>query len=241
MQLSNRQNPHRIIRRKLSDQVLDRLREMILTGEVKAGDPLPSERSLMERFGVGRPAVREALQILHQNGLITITHGERTRVNTIDATTVFDQSDEIARLVLNLAPANLDHLKEARQMVELGIIQNATERATYSDIADLRVAVVDQANLLGGDPRPFIEADMRFHIRIARMTGNPIIIAAAEAMLRWLFDYHTTLLHWSGHEEVTLSEHTAIVDAIESRDPLIAAQRMRAHLERSRALYTQPR
>ena len=71
MQVGNRQNPDRIIRRKLSDQVLDRLRDMILSGEVKPGDPLPSERSLMERFGVGRPAVREALQALHQNGLIT--------------------------------------------------------------------------------------------------------------------------------------------------------------------------
>lgn len=241
MQLSNRQNPDRIIRRKLSDQVLDRLREMILTGEVKAGDPLPSERSLMERFGVGRPAVREALQVLHQNGLITITHGERTRVNAIDASTFFDQSNDLARLVLNLAPANLQHLKEVRMMVELGIVQSATERATYTDIADLRGAVVDQANLLGTDPRPFIEADMRFHIRIARITGNPIITAASEAMLRWLFEYHSVLLHWSGFEEVTLSEHAAIVDAIETRDPVIAVQRMRAHLERSRALYAQHR
>jgi len=235
------QNPDRIIRRKLSDQVLDRLRDMILSGEVRAGDPLPSERRLMERFGVGRPAVREALQALHQTGLITITHGERTRVNTIDAGTFFDQSNDIARLVLDLAPANLQHLKEVRQMMELGIIRVAAERASAADIADLRAAVVDQANRLGGDPRPFIAADMRFHTRIARITGNPIIIAASEAMLRWLSDYHSTLLHWSGHEEVTLSEHAAIVDALQSRDADAAVQRMRAHLDRSRALYTQRR
>ena len=55
----------KISRRKLSDQVLDRLRDMIRRGELKAGDVMPSERALMERFGVGRPAVREALQSLH--------------------------------------------------------------------------------------------------------------------------------------------------------------------------------
>jgi DNA-binding FadR family transcriptional regulator len=241
MQVGNRQNPDRIIRRKLSDQVLDRLRDMILSGEVKPGDPLPSERSLMERFGVGRPAVREALQALHQNGLITITHGERTRVNAIDAGTFFDQSNEVARLVLNLAPANLQHLKEVRQMMELGIVRIAAQRATSADIADLRAAVVDQADRIGGDPRPFIEADIRFHTRIARMTGNPIIMAASEAMLRWLFETHSSLLHWSGHEDVTLAAHAGIVDAIEARDAASALQRMAAHLDRSRALYAQPR
>jgi DNA-binding GntR family transcriptional regulator len=49
------------------------------------------------------------------------------------------------------------------------------------------------------------------------------------------------LLHWSGHEDVTLAEHAGIVDAIEARDAASALQRMAAHLDRSRALYAQPR
>lgn len=94
----------RIVRRKLSDQVLDKLREMILSQELKPGDFMPSERSLMERFGVGRPAVREALQSLHNSGIISINHGERSRVNAIDAGTALNQSADIARLLLNGAP-----------------------------------------------------------------------------------------------------------------------------------------
>ena len=58
--------PEKITRRKLSDQVFDRLRALIASGELQAGDPMPSERDLMERFGVGRPAVREALQHRHE-------------------------------------------------------------------------------------------------------------------------------------------------------------------------------
>lgn len=225
----------RIIRRKLSDQVLDRLRRMIRSGELRAGDALPSERSLMERFGVGRPAVREALQALQQEGLITISHGERTRVQAIDAATVFARSDEVARMLLDLVPANRQHLKEARRMFELGLVRLAAERATPADIADLRRAVEVQRARLGGDPVPFIEADMAFHARIAAISDNPIIAAASQAMLRWLFEYHTALLHWSGRETITLSDHDAIVDAIAAQDPEAAVQAMRDHLNRSRA------
>ncbi len=73
----------KIVRRKLSDQVFDRLREMIVRGELGPGDPMPSERELMQRFGVGRPAVREAMQTMHTQGLISISQGERSRVSEL--------------------------------------------------------------------------------------------------------------------------------------------------------------
>lgn len=227
----------KIIRRKLSDEVLDRLREMIRSGALKPGDALPSERALMERFGVGRPAIREALQSLHQTGLISITQGERTRVNAIDAGTFFAQSNDIARLLLNVAPSNQHHLREVREMFELGIVRLAAERASDADIADLRAILGRQHAHLGGDPLPFIEADIRFHVRIAEISGNPIISAASQAMLRWLFEYHTSLLHWSGKEDVTLSEHADITDQIAAHAPDRAVAAMRGHLNRSRDLY----
>ncbi len=235
--LSSDRASEKIVRRKLSDQILERLREMIRSGELKPGDTMPSERALMDRFGVGRPAIREALQSLHKTGLVSITQGERTRVNAIDAETFFEQSNDIARLLLNVAPSNLQHLKEVRTMFELGIVRAAAERATAADVADLRAALDVQRSRLGGDPMPFIEADMRFHVRIAAISANPIITAASQAMLRWLFEYHTALLHWSGKEEVTLAEHADIVDQIAAKAPDRAVAVMRAHLNRSRDMY----
>ena len=72
-----------IVRRKLSDEVFDRLKAMIVSGERGPGETLPSERELMARFGVGRPAIREAMQALANLGLVTIHHGERARVQEL--------------------------------------------------------------------------------------------------------------------------------------------------------------
>jgi DNA-binding FadR family transcriptional regulator len=226
----------RIVRLKLSDQVLDKLRLMIRSGELKPGDTMPSERALMERFGVGRPAVREAMQSLQNQGVISINQGERSRVKELSAATVFDQSDEVARLLLESVPANLEHLKQARRMFELGIVRAAATNASADDVADLRALLAEQRSYLD-DPKKFIETDMRFHTRIAEITGNPIIIATSSAMLRWLLEYHISLLHWSGKEKVTLREHGRIIDRIEAKDADQATVEMQRHLDRSNALF----
>ncbi|MEP2031344.1 MAG: transcriptional regulator NanR [Paracoccaceae bacterium] len=231
--------PEKITRLKLSEQVLERLRAMIISGELKAGDKVPSERALMARFGVGRPAVREALQSLDTQGLITITHGERSRVNELSAQSVISQSDNVARLLLEAAPANLEHLKEARRMFELGIVRSAAERAGPEDVARLREIVRDQRDHLpnDGESRAFVEADMRFHTAIAESLDNPVIAAASAAMLGWLRDYHNSLLRWSGMEDVTLAEHDRIIDAIAANDPDMAVDEMKSHLDRSQSLF----
>lgn len=229
----------KIVRMKLSEQVLDRLRELIRSGELNPGDHMPSERALMERFSVGRPAVREALQALHTQGLITISHGERSRVNKLSANLVLEQSDKVAKILLDAVPANLEHLKEARRMFELGIVRAAAEKANEDDVENLRKLYEEQKSLLKDDlnVRGFIEADMAFHSGIADILCNPVITAASSAMLRWLQEYHTALLHWSQKEQITLEEHARIIDRIAANDPDGAVEEMRAHLDRSRDLF----
>ena len=58
-----------------------------------------------------------------------------------------------------------------------------------------------------GKAEEFIAADMQFHTRIAKITGNPILIAVSEAMLAWLMTYYTDVLIWTGKEKFTLVEH----------------------------------
>ncbi|SMX51148.1 transcriptional regulator NanR [Actibacterium lipolyticum] len=228
-------SPDRITRRKLSDAIFDRLHAMICSGELNAGDPLPSERELMDRWGVGRPAVREAFQALHNMGLITVSHGERSRVNALTPETAVQQLDGIAQTLLSVAPENLDHLKEARKMFEVGLARVAATRRTEKDVADLRDLVQQQTDARA-DVTAFVAADMAFHARIMAISGNPIISALADAMLKWIFQHHNTLLHWSGNEDTTLAEHTHIVDAIAAGDAEAAAKVMAIHLDRSASI-----
>lgn len=229
----------KIVRQKLSDQVFDRLREMIEGGRFPPGDLMPSERDLMTQFGVGRPAVREALQQMNTLGLITISQGGRAQVNHLSTNTVIQNMDSLARLLLSASPENLEHLKQARRMFELGMVRIAAEDATDTDIADLRHLITKQHAALS-DANTFIRADIEFHQRIARISSNPIFFGLSEAMLSWLFNYHTDLLHWSGKEETTLREHVEIVDEIENHAPERAVAAMRVHLDRSNDLYRHP-
>ncbi|WP_112313232.1 transcriptional regulator NanR [Pseudogemmobacter bohemicus] len=227
-----------VARRKLSDSVVEQLRAMIASGQLRPGDALPSEREMMARMGVGRPAVREALQQLHTQGLITISHGERSRVNALNPDLALHQINDIASLLIAAEPGNLGHLRDARRLFETGLARMIAEKAMPADVARLRDLIRVQRAALGDTPA-FMRADIDFHTALAAILGNPVITALSHAMLGWLFNHHNTLLHWSGHETVTLSEHEAITDALEARDPEQAAAMMQKHLDRSERLYPQ--
>jgi DNA-binding FadR family transcriptional regulator len=226
----------RIVRRKLSDEVFSRLRLLIESGELKAGDDMPSERELMERFGVGRPAIREAMQALAGKGLVEISHGERAKVLQVTAESIFRQVHLPAKLMLSGSSDSLEHLKSARIFFERGMVREAAAKATKSDIEELRALLAEQSRNIG-DSEHFIDVDMAFHRKIAEISGNPIFAAVSGAMLGWLKSYHTEMLIWTGRENFTLAEHEEIIRAIEEADPDFAEKAMTKHLERSRALY----
>ncbi|MBZ9791045.1 transcriptional regulator NanR [Rhizobium sp. 3T7] len=225
-----------IVRRKLSDEVFDRLERLITSGELQPGDEMPSERVLMERFGVGRPAIREAMQSLANKGLVSISHGERARVLKLTAQSILRQVDLTAKIMLAQSNDTLEHLKNARIFFERGMAREAAQRASKADIVDLKSIIQRQRNSLGDADR-FINADMEFHTRIAQISGNPIFVAVSEAMLAWLKEYHTDMLIWTGKEKFTLVEHEEILARLEEHDVDGSETAILKHLERSRALY----
>ncbi|MEM7523822.1 MAG: transcriptional regulator NanR [Pseudomonadota bacterium] len=225
-----------ITRQKLSDQVFDRLWKMIVSGDLAPGDAIPSERALMDRFGVGRPAVREALQALAGKGVITISQGERSRVNELSAAIAVSQVDEIAKLMLSAEPSNLDHLKEVRKVLEAGVARLAAGACTPEDASALRDLIAKQA-AQQGDAKGFSLADIEFHVGVAKLTRNPLLLAIMRAMLNWLLEYYTPVLHWPGREDATLREHEKLVDYLEAHDAQSAQVLMRQHLDRSDPLF----
>ena len=228
-----------IVRKKLSDEVAERLLEEIEKGRWAVGDKLPPERSLMEEYGVGRPSVREAMQRIASMGLVEISHGERATVKALDARNALGQIDRTARHLLISSPHALDHLKEARLLFEAGMVRVAAEKAAANDIAALQ-ACVDRLEQFVGDPSEFVRADIDFHIAIASISGNPIYTAVSEAMLGWLAEFHQELLRVPGAEEVTISEHKRILKQIAAHNPLKAEQEVREHLTRANRQYRLP-
>jgi GntR family transcriptional regulator, sialic acid-inducible nan operon repressor len=228
-----------IQRRKLYQELLDRLLTRLRAGEFPPGSRLPSERQLMEIYEVGRPAVREALFALQRMGLISITHGDRARVMEVSADAAIRQVSEMARYLLETSPRSLEHLKQVRMFFEVGMVRIAAERATRADLARLRRALEEhEAALVDGEQ--FLEKDMAFHHTIAGITGNPIFEAISRAMLEWLQRFHTDLVRAPGREPVGLAEHARIVECIARHDPDAAADAMTAHLKRAARLYARP-
>lgn len=227
-----------IQRRKLYQEVLDRLQERIRSGELAPGDTLPSERELMAFYGVGRPAVREALQELARSGIVEISHGERARVVVPTAQLLIAQIAGGAQHLLRMQPDMLDHLKEARVFLEAGLARLAAERATPADVARLRQRLDEhRASLAALDQ--FLGRDMAFHREIAAVAGNPIFPAMVEALFHWASEYYRSIVRAPGAEDLTLAEHARIVEAIAAHDGAGAEQAMRDHLLRANALYRQ--
>lgn len=225
-----------IQKRKLYQEVQQRLMQRIQTGEIAPGAQLPPERELMEQYGVGRPAVREALQAMERSGIVEISHGERARVVVPSAHSLIQQIAGGARHLLQMQPETLEHLKQARIFLEEGTARMAAQQATPADVADLRSRIQAHRDSL---PRldEFLPHDMAFHRAVARIGGNPIFPAIVEAIFQWASDYYQPLVRAPGAELLTLEEHTRLVDAIAAHDPDAAAAAVRAHLARSNELY----
>src|SRR3984885_16279525 len=146
-----------VARPRRGELVQSRLLAVIQAENLRPGDPLPSERELMQSYAVGRPSIREAMQNLKRMGLIEIKHGERPRVASPSFERMVGDMSETMRHVLMNSGATLDHLKEARASFEMTIAQIAARKRTKEDVEDLRqiLAEQEQARL---DSNAFLEA-----------------------------------------------------------------------------------
>ena len=223
-----------IQRRKLSDEVRKRLLDMIESGELPPGSTMPSERELMARYQVGRPAVREAMQSLESMQMVAIRHGERARVVPLTPRSMLAQMHQMTRHLLATSPETRQHLEAARQMFETGMVRRAAQVATQTDLERLRKVLTEMRAEIGNPPR-FVALDIRFHNLLAEMSGNPILQAVSEALLQWLFEFHSELVRFPGYEDVTLADHQQIYERVAGRDPEGAERAMIDHLTRVNA------
>lgn len=218
-----------IRRRRLSDEVLARLESMILSPDYEPGDQLPSERELMVRFGVGRPAVREALYSLQKMGLVEINSGERGRVTKPTPRVLLDGFAGAVRHLL-IEPEGERQFQEARTFFEVGLVRDAARHATSDQIERFEAALEANHRALG-DFEAFERTDVEFHFVLAEISGNPIFTAIHEAVVEWLTKQRSLSLRVPGADRLAYESHAKIFEAVVAHDPDRAEQVMREHLK----------
>jgi len=218
-----------IRRTRVSDQIVDRLETQIRSGAYQIGDNLPSERQLMRRFGVGRPAVREALFTLSKRGIIEVRSGMRPRVCTPDASMVLDDLSSVARFFL-AQPEGVANFQQIRLFLEVALARDAARNATSAELDRLRQALADNEAAMGSQ-EAFIKTDVAFHFVLAERTRNAIIVAIHSAMQRWLYEQRLVAHRVPDIEPISFAGHKAIAEAICARDPEAAERAMEAHLK----------
>ena len=224
-----------IKRSKLFEQVAEVLERRIHDQSLPAGAELPSERDLMKEFGVGRPAVREALFHLQRMGLLEMRSGARAQVAIPSVRAVMHSVAGSARYLLS-ASEGIKHFQEARILFETGLVRDAARLATDADVARVRTALNDNRDSIG-NIRRFEQSDVAFHFAIAKVPNNPIYTTLHSAIIEWLVDQRHVTLTYPGQNKVAYRAHAAIFETIADRDPDAAAKEMRAHLEQVAALY----
>ncbi len=217
---------------KVFERVAVQIEQRILAGELRSGDRLPTERELAEQFQVSRTAVREALKILAQKGLVDMRPGRGTMV--------IDGANEALRhslgLVMKLKLGEVggsNMLVEVREILEVEIAGLAAARATEEEMAAMREAVaVMDANLR--DAEAFIVADNQFHEALARATQNPLILVLVNSIVGLLSEQRKQIFDVEGGPQRGQIHHKNILDCVSRHDVESARIAMRAHLRQVR-------
>ena len=222
-------------RRRRSHEIVELLEKAITSGEYTVGSQLPSEKTLAERFGVGRPSVREALFLLQQQGFVDVTSGSRARVTAPTSRFLIDQLTGFVKRISASAPGQAQ-MEQARLLFEAGVAWQAAQVATDEDIARLKKALDANVSALGNTAE-FIRTDVAFHYELNVITRNPVFAAVYDILVEWLLDQRTITIHMPDADRLSVRDHTSIYEAVAAHDPMRAFHEMGSHLRLISQLY----
>jgi DNA-binding FadR family transcriptional regulator len=210
---------------RFSEQIASRIEALVLSRALRPGDKLPSERELAESFGVSRPAVREALKLLKERGLVQARMGHGSFVAELGMDSVISSLSVASRL----RNSTLGHLNEVRWNLEVHIAGLAAERATPEDLAKMETCLQAMEETIEDIPR-FIREDMEFHAALAAATGNPIFLILSCSIIDLVQNMRLML---TTPVETALGQtfHKRLLDCIRRKDPSGAREAMQKHLE----------
>jgi len=219
---------HPIKTRKIYEEIVEQLKDMISSGSLKPGDRLPAEREMAESLGVSRASVREALTALEAIGILDIRPGEGTFVKH---TTIAETFEPLA-LVLAVERNPLAQMMEVRRVIETECAALAALRATPEQLAKIEASLHDMQT--APHVPEAVEHDLRFHFLIAEATQNTILLrmmnTVADLMHHMFRSDREDLYARTEKDCQIIREHEAILSAIRDKNPDQARHKMLQHI-----------
>ena len=215
-----------IRRVRVSDEVVNQVKGLIIEGKLKPGDRLPPEREIIKQFGVSRPSLREALNSMEAMGFLETTHGNRTVVKSLVSGTIFEPLHNLLKEDIN----TVFELIEVRKAIETWSAYFAAKRATSEDIARLEEIIETMRKTMKGGGFSQEKQDADFHLAITLATHNKI-------QVHIMYTLHDILKEWIGKYYDKLSEtdvfnqHVGILEAIKQKNSDLARAKIFQHLE----------
>lgn len=227
-------------RGKLYRNIVDQIERQILDGTLKVGDQLPSERELAEAFNVGKPSVREALQVLETKGLIQIKHGELARVVRNDVNFYLESLSMGARQFIAADGKYLVQLMQVRLLIEVQVVRLLIQTPSLHSFANTLEALAQMRKARElKDDKLFGEGDACFHRGLVTDFGNDLLSFFYEKLFALLQEEIVFAIGIHGKSiDDALREHETIFELVRAGDPS-AVDTMRAHLEGSSMLLNQ--
>ncbi|UOY01778.1 FadR/GntR family transcriptional regulator [Blastococcus sp. PRF04-17] len=214
---------------KVAESVAREIVQEIRRNNLEPGATLPPESAMLERFGVGRGSLREALRILEVNGLVVLKPGPRG--GPVVAPRDPASFGQMMTLHLQALGTTYRQLLEARVEYEAVLARMAAERAG-DEAAQIMRAAMGTPPSQPGDDQEYVGATGGFHSAVGLASGNPVLALAADAIYAIWSVRVTRVLYPPDQRDDVLRDHAQIARAIEKRDARRAERLMREHMDR---------
>jgi GntR family transcriptional repressor for pyruvate dehydrogenase complex len=210
----------------VTDAAIEKIKGMIVSGELRPGDRLPKEADLAERLGLSRNSLREAVRALSLVRILDVRQGDGTYVTSLESDVLLDAMSFVVDLHQD---RGVLHVLEARRVLEAAVAALAAQYIADEELAELR-RLID----LAGDcatVEEFVENDLEFHRQIARASRNPVLASLLDSI-----STRTSRARiWRGITEAgaterAVAEHRAILAALEHHRPDLARARATVHV-----------
>lgn len=211
---------------KVSDEIMNQMKNLISEGRLKPGDQLPPERELIKLFGVSRPPLREALKSLIAMGFLEVNQAKRTFVKSM----ISERMEDPLSLLIKTDTQKIFDLIEVRKALESWSAFVAAKRATEDDIKQLE-SIIKEMRKASEKGRSWEKQDADFHLAIAQATHNTVQTHIMSTIYDLLRESVARIFTDRAKVKKLLNQHYRIFIAIKNHSPEKARDRALEHLD----------